>query len=484
MKSIILVLYIQKFYFQIMYHKIDKKNYYYISCCKINLFKKKLNLIKMANIKECVVVDAIRTPIGKSSRKQMKKLGGSFRECSAQDLLVTVLQQIIKRTKDRCPDFDPREIEDCHVGCLSQIGEQGGNIGRIAVLLAGLPEEIAGATVDRYCNAGLQAVNTCANAIRVGDGEMMIAAGVESMTHYAMGVTFQICNSVKNYPGPIFSPLMANVMGEMVPQGESAEMICDRYGFTREQMDKFGMWSHQKATKAMRDEDKYFKRVVPVTYTKKHTDESMNPIKDEATGKQIKEEVTVKYDQTVRSAYVDKPEAAWEKLCSLKPVFRSPRKGGRVTAGNSSQIVDGAAATLLMSEEKAKSLGLKPLARVLSTAVAGGEPKIMLLAPIPASFRALKRAGITVDDLDCIEPNEAFASPCLAFSVDMKYDFDDPRINPTGGAISIGHPIGASGVIYFSEMCHYLHNNKKKYGLQMMCGGGGVGIANCVEGIF
>ena len=142
----------------------------------------------MGKLKECVVIDTIRTPIGKSGRSQMAKLGGAYRECSAQDLLVTVLQKLIERTKDKCPDFDPKEIEDCHVGCLSQIGEQGGNIGRLAVLLSGLPHEIAGATVDRYCNAGLQAINTCTNAIKVGDGDIMIAAGVESMTHYSMGV--------------------------------------------------------------------------------------------------------------------------------------------------------------------------------------------------------------------------------------------------------------------------------------------------------
>jgi len=239
----------------------------------------------MAKLNECVVIDTIRTPIGKSSRSQMAKLGGVFRECSAQDLLVTVLQKLIERTKDKCPDFDPKEIEDCHVGCLSQIGEQGGNIGRLAVLLSGLPHEIAGATVDRYCNAGLQAVNTCANAIKVGDGDIMIAAGLESMTHYSMGVTWDVCTKVKNFP-LIYSQKMMDLMKNIVPQGESAEMICDRYGFTREQMDKFGAWSHVKATKAMRNEDEYYKRVVPVTYLKKYTDEKMKPIIDEQTSKQ------------------------------------------------------------------------------------------------------------------------------------------------------------------------------------------------------
>ena len=436
----------------------------------------------MGKLNECVVIDTIRTPIGKSGRSQMAKLGGAFRECSAQDLLVTVIQKLVERTKEKCPDFDPKEIEDCHVGCLSQIGEQGGNIGRLAVLLSGLPHEIAGATVDRYCNAGLQAINTCTNAIKVGDGDIMIAAGIESMTHYRMGITFEITSKVKNFP-VIYSQKMMDLMKIFVPQGESAEMICDRYGFTREQMDKFGAWSHVKATKAMRNEEEYSKRVVPVTFLKKFTDEKMKPIIDEQTGKQKEELVTVTKDQTVRPGYLDEPEKYWQTLKSLKPVFRSPKKGGRVTAGNSSQIVDGAGATLLMSEEKAESLGLKPMARVLSTAVAGDEVKIMLTAPVPASRKALKRADIKVDDLDCIEPNEAFASPCLAFCKDLGYDFDDPRQNPTGGAISIGHPIGASGVVYFTEMIHYLNNNNKRYALQMMCGGFGVGIATVVENI-
>ncbi|KKL81617.1 hypothetical protein LCGC14_1992960 [marine sediment metagenome] len=434
----------------------------------------------MKELKECVVIDAVRTPIGKSGRSQMKKLGGAFREISAQDLLVTVLKSVVERTKEKSADFDPKEIEDCQVGCLSQLGEQGGNIARIALMLAGLPQEIAGATVNRYCNSGLQAINTAANAIRVGDGDMCIAAGVESMTHYAMGSDMQITRLVPNYP-----VMLSRGFGKLglVPQGVSSEMINDRYGFTREELDKFGMWSHQKATKAMRNEEEYFKRVVPVTYEKRHTDENMKPIKDETTGKQKVEEVTITKDQTVRSVYLDDPDKGWGMISSLKPVFRAPEKGGMVTAGNSSQIVDGASATLLMSREKADELGLKPMARILSTAVAGGEPIIMLLAPIPAMKKALHRADLTVDDMDVIEPNEAFASPCLAFSRDFGYEFDDPRVNPTGGAIAIGHPIGASGVIYFGEMVHYLKNNNKKYGVQLMCGGFGVGIATVVEAL-
>jgi acetyl-CoA acetyltransferase family protein len=437
----------------------------------------------MKELKECVVVDAVRTPIGKSGRAQMKKIGGSFRECSAQDLLVTVLRSVVDRTKEKYPDFDPKEIEDLQVGCLSQLGEQGGNIARIAIMLAGLPQEIAGATVNRYCNAGLQAINTAANAIRVGDGDICIAAGVESMTHYAMGVDLQITRQIKKYP-MIMSPGWAKEpLKSLVPQGVSAELINDKYDFKREDLDKFGVWSHQKATRAMRNEEEYFKRVVPVTYEKKHVDENLRPIKDENTGKQIVEEVTITKDQTIREVYLDDPEKGWEMIRSLKPVFRPAQKGGMVTAGNSSQIVDGAAATLLMSREKADELGIKPMARILSTAVAGGEPIIMLLAPIPAMRKALDRADLTIDDMDVIEPNEAFASPCLAFAKDFGYEFDDPRVNPTGGAIAIGHPIGASGVIYFGEMVHYMKNYNKKYGVQLMCGGFGVGIATVVESL-
>ncbi|MFX1521199.1 MAG: thiolase family protein [Promethearchaeota archaeon] len=437
----------------------------------------------MKELKECVVIDAVRTPVGKSGRAQMKKLGGAFRECSAQDLLVTVLRAVVDRTKERCPDFDPKEIEDCQVGCLSQLGEQGGNIARIGILLAGLPDEIAGATVNRYCNAGLQAVNTLANAIKVGDGDIAIAAGVESMTHYAMGSDMQITQRIPNYP-MIMSPGWANEpMRSIVPQGVSSEMISDKYGFTREELDRFGVWSHQKATKAMRNEEEYFKRVVPVTYQRRYIDENMKPIMDETTGKQKVEEVTITKDQTVREIYLDDPEKGWEMVSSLKPVFRPENKGGKTTAGNSSQIVDGAAATLLMSREKADELGLKPMARILSTAVAGGEPIIMLLAPIPAMRKALNRADLTIDDMDVIEPNEAFASPCLAFAKDFGYEFDDLRVNPTGGAIAIGHPIGASGVIYFTEMVHYMKNYNKKYGVQLMCGGFGVGIASVVEAL-
>ncbi len=418
------------------------------------------------DLKECVVVDCVRTPVGKSSRKGVEKSGGAFRTCSAQDLLITAIESVVNRVKAKSPDFDPKEIEDCAVGCLSQIGEQAGNIGRISILLAGLPYEIAGQTIDRYCNAGLQAVNTCANAIRVGDGDIMIAAGIESMTHYSMGVSMEVAMKAKI---PVFmSERIAQL--KWVQQGESAEMIADKYGYSRELMDKFGLWSHQKATKAMRNKEEYEKRVIPVSYT-------AFDYPDRST----KKKVTITEDQTVRPVCLDDPDKALEGIAQLKPIFRSVRKGGRVTAGNSSQIVDGAAACILMSREKAEKLGLKPMASIVSTAVGGDEPVIMLLGPVPAQKKALARAGKEMKDMNLIEPNEAFATPCLAFADEFGYDYFDPRVNPTGGAISIGHPIGASGVIYFTEMVHEMVNRNLKWGIQTMCGGGGVGIATVVK---
>ena len=420
----------------------------------------------MTELKECVIVDCVRTPVGKSSRKGVAKPGGAFRTCSAQDLLITAIEGVINRVKSKSADFNPAEIEDCAVGCLSQIGEQGGNIGRIAVLIGGLPYEIAGQTIDRYCNAGLQAINTCANAIRVGDGDIMIAAGVESMTHYKMGISMEVAMQAKL---PVFMSERISQM-KWVQQGESAEMIADKYGFSRELMDKFGLWSHQKATKAMRNKEEYEKRIIPVTYTAyDYPDRSS------------KKKLTITEDQTVRPVCLDDPDKALEGMGQLKPTFRSERKGGRVTAGNSSQIVDGAAACVLMSREKADQLGLKPMASIVSTAVAGDEPVIMLLGPVPAQKKALIRAGKEMKDMDIIEPNEAFATPCLAFSKEFGYDYFDPRVNPTGGAISIGHPIGASGVIYFTEMVHEMVNRKLKWGIQALCGGGGVGIATVVK---
>ncbi len=422
--------------------------------------------------RDCVVVDAIRLPMGKSSRAQMSKFGGYYRNMSSQDMLAGVLEILVERVQTQSSSFDTHEIEDVHVGILTQIGDQGGNVARVAQLMAkNIPDIVAAATVNRYCNAGLQAVNTCANAIKVGDGDIMIAAGVENLTHYPMGIDIQVgfMYPVDNIYCHMSETRMADLQERMsFVQGESAELVAEKYGLTREEMDKFGLWSHQKATKAMRDKENYEKRIVPFEVTIENPDGAFETKK-------------VTEDQTVRTIALDDPNTAWTQMQALPPVFRPD--DGKVTAGNSSQITDGASAVMLMSQDKADELGLKPMVRILSTAVAGDDPMLMLTGPIPAQERALKRSGLEMKDMDCIEPNEAFASPCLAFAKHFGYAFDDPRVNPYGGAIATGHAIGSSGTHYFCDMAHYLVNEKKRYGIQALCGGGGVGIATVVERI-
>jgi len=408
-------------------------------------------------LKEVVIVEAVRTPTGRSGWAGAAK-GGAFSNVSAQHLLVAALRGLVDRVKEKAADFDEASIEDVAVGCLSQIGEQGLNVGRIGVLAADLPDVVAGWTVNRYCNAGLQAIDSQAHALMCGAGEIAIAAGVESMSHYAMGSDFTVAGQA-GLPTTLHPRAVER--GALNPMGVSAQMVADRYELAREDMDRFGLWSHQKAAQAMRDDQWYRKRVVPVEV-------------DGEGG----EKVIVDKDEPPRAQALDDPDAAYQKMASLAPRFK---EGGTVTAGNSSAIVDGAAAVMLMTAEKAEGLGLEPLARIVSTAVAGSEPLIMLLGPIPAMRKALERAGITMDDIDVFEPNEAFASPVLAFCTELGLDFDDPRINPTGGAIAIGHPIGCSGVLYFTEMVHWMARNNLRYGLQTICGGGGVGIATVVE---
>ena len=410
----------------------------------------------MKELREAVVVEAVRTPTGRSGWKGMEKKG-AFSDVSAQDLIAIALAELVKRVKEKSPRFDPREIEDVACGCLSQIGEQGGNIGRMGVLAAELPDEVAGWSLNRYCNAGLQAINSQAQSIMTGCGDIMIACGVESMSHYPMMSDIQAAQQA-GYP----MHFNRNVMKRgLIMMGVSAEMVAERYNLSREDMDRLGLWSQQKAVKAIRDEEWYKKRIVPVTVE----------VKDQPTR-------IVDKDEPPRAIALDDSEAAWEGMSKLEPRFK---EGGSVTAGNSSGIVDGAAATMLMSKEKAKELGLEPMVTIRSMAVAGSDPVIMLLGPIPAMKRALSRAGITMDDVDVFEPNEAFASPVLAFCKDFGMAYDDPRINPTGGAIAIGHPIGCSGVLYFTEMVHWMVRHNLRWGLQTLCGGGGVGIATVVE---
>ncbi|MEM0359625.1 MAG: thiolase family protein [Candidatus Hadarchaeales archaeon] len=412
----------------------------------------------MTGLREVVVVEAVRTPTGKSGWAGMGKRG-IFSEVSSQYLLAVVLRGLVEKVKKRCSAFDEREIEDVAVGCLSQIGEQGLNLGRLGVIAADLPLETAGWTVNRYCNAGLQAINSQAQALMAGCGEIAIAAGVELMSRYPIGSDLEAALKA-DFPVS-FHPRVEE-RGALQVMGVCAELVAEKYGLTREDQDLFALWSHQKAVKAMREREWYEKRVIPVEVERGE------------------EKIRVEKDEPPRTISLDDPATAYERLKALPPRFK---ENGTVTAGNSSAIADGAAAVMLMTLEKADELGLKPLAKIKSMAVAGDDPVSMLLGPIPAMRKALARAGLRMEEVEVWEPNEAFASPVLAFCREFGVPFDDPRINPTGGAIAIGHPIGCSGVLYFTEMVHWMARHRLRYGLQTMCGGGGVGIATVVEGM-
>lgn len=410
----------------------------------------------MKQMEEAVVIDVVRSAIGKSGVDGMKK-NGQLCQASAQDLLAAVIRGLVDRVKAQSRGFEERLIEDVIVGCLSQVGEQGSNVARAALLLAGLPEEVCGCTVNQYCNAGLKTIMFGAQTIQTGNADAILCAGVELMSHYPIWCDVAVADKAGL---PVrFSPHF-NEIGMSTPQGLCAEMISEDEGHTREELDRFGMWSMQKAVMAQRNG--LFDNIIPFEY--------------EWDGQKR----SVVEDEVLRPQAVDDPDAFWDALRSLRTPFK---ENGRVTPGNSSQIVDGSAAVLLMSARKAEALGLQPIAIIRSLAVSGGAPTPMLLAPIPATQKALKRAGLRMDDMDVIEPNEAFATPCLSFANALGYAYDDPRVNPTGGAIALGHPIGATGVLYFGEMIRHLKRTNKKYGVQMLCGGGGLGIAAVVEAI-
>jgi len=401
----------------------------------------------MAELREVVVVDAVRSAIGKSGRDGMRK-NGQLCQASAQELLANTMRGLLNRVKAKSPKFDEHDIEDVIVGCLSQFGEQGSNVARVAALLAGIPKEVCACTVNQFCNAGLKAINFGAQGIQVGNGDVMLAAGVELMSHYGM---FSDIEAAEKAEYPVRFTDRFEEIEMHVPQGLCAEMISEDEGHTREHLDRFGIWSMQKAVEAQRKG--WFDNIVPFEYT---------------------------WEGETRKVDMDDPDGYWENLKKLPPPFKA---GGRVTAGNSSQIVDAASAVLIMSADKAEELELEPLCAIRGMAVAGGEPVPMLLAPIPAMRKALARSGKTMDDMDIIEPNEAFASPCLAFANAFGYAYDDPRVNPTGGAIALGHPIGATGGIYFGEMVRHLERIKGKWAIQALCGGGGLGIATVVEAV-
>ena len=386
-------------------------------------------------MQNAVIVDILRTPLGKRN--------GRLKEWHPVDLAGTVLKALVERN-----DIDPAVIDDVIMGCVMQVGEQSLNVARNAVLAAGLPETIPGTTVDRQCGSSQQAAHFAAQGVMAGAYDVVIAAGVEVMTRVPMGSA--VADGKYGYPfGPMVSARYAPD-GGLVPQGISAEMIADKWGITREDMDRFGARSQALAAQATA-EGRFDNEILPVL---------------DAEGQ------LMKTDEGIR-------ESPFEKLQQLKPAFRSEEEGGRVTAGNSSQITDGASAALIMSEEMCNKLGLTPRARFVNFGLAGDNPQLMLTAPIPATQKALARAGLSINDMDITEINEAFASVVLAWEKELHPDMN--KVNPNGGAIALGHPLGASGTRLLATLLNELERTGGRYGLQTMCEGGGMANATIIE---
>jgi len=386
-------------------------------------------------MQNAVIVDILRTPLGKRN--------GRLKEWHPVDLAGTVLKALVERN-----DIDPALIDDVIMGCVMQVGEQSLNVARNAVLAAGLPETIPGTTVDRQCGSSQQAAHFAAQGVMAGAYDVVIAAGVEVMTRVPMGSA--VADGKFGYPfGPMVSARYAPD-GGLVPQGISAEMIADKWGITRENMDRFGARSQAFAAQATA-EGRFDREILPVL---------------DAEGN------LMTTDEGIR-------ESPFEKLQTLKPAFRSEEEGGRVTAGNSSQITDGASAALIMSEDMCNKLGLTPRARFVNFGLAGDNPQLMLTAPIPATQKALAKAGLTMGDIDITEINEAFASVVLAWEKELHPDMS--KVNPNGGAIALGHPLGASGTRLMATLLNELERTGGRYGLQTMCEGGGMANATIIE---
>lgn len=382
-----------------------------------------------------VIVDALRTPLGKRN--------GRLKEWHPVDLAAQTLKALVERN-----NFDPALIDDVIMGCVMQVGEQSLNIGRNAVLAAGLPETIPGTTIDRQCGSSQQAAHFAAQGVMAGAYDIVIASGVEVMTRVPMGSA--VAEGKYGFPfGPGVSARYASE-GGLVPQGISAELIADKWGITRDDMDAFGVRSQEYAARAT-NEGRFEREILPVV---------------DAEGKMMNT------DEGIR-------DTTRESLGALKPAFRPEEEGGRVTAGNSSQITDGASAVLIMSEEKANELGLTPRARFVNFGLAGDNPRFMLTAPIPATQKALAKAGLTMADISVTEINEAFASVVLAWEKELHPDMS--TVNPNGGAIALGHPLGASGTRLLTTLLHELERTDGRYGLQTMCEGGGMANATIIE---
>ncbi len=385
-----------------------------------------------------VIVDAVRTPTGRRN--------GKLNGWHPVDLAAKTLRALVDRN-----DLDPALIEDVIMGCVSQAGEQGWNVGRNAALAAGFPEDVVGTTIDRQCGSSQQSSHFAAQGVMAGAYDVVIAAGVESMTRVPMGVTVQ-------GPGKPFGPAMTERYAHgLVPQGISAELIAEKWGLTREALDLIAVDSHARATRAT-EEGRFKREIVPVEVTLGHG---------------ITESMT--RDEGIRSG------TPVEILANLNPAFKAD---GVVTAGNSSQISDGSAAVLIMSEDKAEQLGMTPMARFVSFSLAGVDPVSMLTGPIPATSKVLDRSGLSIGDIDLFEVNEAFASVIGAWlaehgGTDQQALWD--RTNVNGGAIALGHPLGCSGAKLTTTLVHEMERSSARYGLQTMCEGGGMANAMILE---
>lgn len=397
-------------------------------------------------MKEAVIVEALRTPMGRH--------GGILKDIRPDDLAAHVITKLLQRTGI------PREaVEDVYLGCSNQAGEDCRNVARNAALLAGLPYAVAGATINRLCGSGLEAINQAGRAIQTEHGDLFIAGGVESMTRGPLvmpkGETAFQRGDVTVYDSSLGWRFPNPRLGELYPlisNGETAENVAEKYHINRADQDAFALESHRRSVRAT--EQGIFKdEIVPIEIPQRRG-EALRYDKDEGP----------------------RADTSMEKLAALKPVFK---ENGTVTAGNSSPISDGAAALLLATPEKARALKLKPLARIVASAVAGVDPSYMGIGPIPATRKALERAAITVDQIDLVEINEAFASQSLACIKEL--DLDPKKVNVNGGAIALGHPLGCSGARLMTTLVHEMKRRRSRYGLATMCIGVGQGIATIVE---
>ena len=399
-------------------------------------------------MKEAVIVEALRTPMGRH--------GGILKDVRTDDLGAYIIAKLIDKT-----GINKEEIEDVYFGCTNQAGEDSRNVARNASLLAGLPYTIPGATVNRLCGSGLEAINQAGRAIQTDHGDVFVAGGVESMTRgpwvmakpsnaFQRGdVTMYDSSLGWRFPNPRMGELYS-----LINNGETAENVAEKYHVTRQEQDEFALGSHLKAVKAHED----------------------GRLKDEM----VPFEIAQRKGPPLVYAKDDGPRAdtSLEKLGALQPVFK---KGGTVTAGNSSPISDGAAALLLTTPQKAEQLKLKPMARIIASAAAGVHPNYMGIGPIPATQKALKRAGLTIDQIDLVELNEAFASQVIACIREL--GIDPKKLNVNGGAIALGHPLGCSGARLMTTLIHEMKRRGSRYGLATMCIGVGQGIATVVESI-